>query len=252
MFDSLRTWKAPVAKLRRHIARRRHASLAGRSRDEFAKGSAEWLVLTELKYGGIQRKVPRLKVSEKDPRTPEQLAAHTTHTGGDRMSAMYHGYARKYAQHLKPFLREEAGALTLVEAGILRGTGLAIWADLFEGATIIGLDIDLSHFEGHLPTLRSLGAFRNARVSVHEFDQFVDNTELLGRILHGRRIDVMIDDGHHTEETILSTFASARPHLGDRFVYFVEDNATVWRRLRAAYPAYNFDCCGELTVVHLR
>jgi hypothetical protein len=32
----------------------------------------------------------------------------------------------------------------------------------------------------------------------------------------------------------------------------VEDNATVWHRLRAAYPAYDFDHCGELTVIYRR
>jgi hypothetical protein len=37
-------------------------------------GTTEWLVRTEIKYGGIVTNVPRNKVSPKDPRTKAQLS----------------------------------------------------------------------------------------------------------------------------------------------------------------------------------
>ena len=55
-------------------------------------GTAEWLVGTEIKYGGMVTNVKRNKVSPKDPRTNEQLRSGGM-IGGDRM--LYHGYAQK-------------------------------------------------------------------------------------------------------------------------------------------------------------
>jgi hypothetical protein len=229
-----------------------HASIASSSCDDYKRGTPEWLVLAELKYGGLQKEVPRRKVSGSDPRTPSELIAGGM-IGGDRMSANHHGYARKYAQYLAPFLERDPAELTIVEVGILKGTGLAMWADLFPRARIIGLDIDLSHFRDNLGFLKSLNAFAHRDVVVHELDQFRDNADYLGQILGGASIDVMIDDGFHSEETILKTLESARPHLAQRFVYFVEDNDKVGKLLRSSYPMYDFDCSTpELTVIHSR
>jgi hypothetical protein len=249
MFHAVTSRPAPAAKLRRYAARLRHALLARVPRDAFARGSPQWLALTEQKYGGVQWDVPRRKVSERDPRSDEQLKTGGM-VGGDRMSDLHHGYARTYAQYLKPFIETPPSSPTVVEVGILNGSGLAMWADLFPSATIIGLDIDLSHFKDNLAHLRSLGAFRDTKPSVHEFDQFLDNTALLGRILDGRRIDVMIDDGYHSDETIRNIFEAAEPYLADRFVYFVEDNDAACTSLKALYPTHRIECRGELTVIH--
>lgn len=59
--------------------------------------------------------------------------------GGDRM--LHHGYAKKYAEYLLPFLNR-VQPVTVLECGILRDTGIAIWCDLFQEGRIIGLDID--------------------------------------------------------------------------------------------------------------
>ena len=73
--------------------------------------------------------------------------------GGDRM--LHHGYGPTYARYLQPFVG--ARNLTVAEFGILNGTGLAIWCDLFTDARVIGLDIDLSHFEGNRSALERRG-----------------------------------------------------------------------------------------------
>lgn len=166
--------------------------------------------------------------------------------GGDRM--LDHGYAPKYAQYLAPYLQDQR-RLTIVEIGILRGTGLAIWSDLFPSSRVIGLDIDLAHTRANMPALRTKGAFRESEPELYEFDQYTPDSSYLGTLLKGDRIDICIDDATHDSQAILRTLESVIPHMNEPFVYFVEDNATVYGDIRALYPGYAVDGCGELTVI---
>jgi len=203
-------------------------------------GSTDWLIQREIRFGGYITNIPKLRTSRMDPAKTGFL------TGGDRM--LTHGYAAMYYKYLKRFL--DAGEeLTLVEIGILKGTGLAIWCDLFEQARIIGLDIDLGNYYGNLGDLKKRGAFRRNQPAVFEFDQFQDNTEYLGRILQGRRIDVAIDDGCHADPAILSTLKSVIPHLAENFVYFIEDNRSVHTTIQHLHPEFSVENQGEITVL---
>jgi hypothetical protein len=208
-------------------------------------GSPAWLIGAELKYGGIQTNVPRHKVSPHDPRSREEVKKGGM-TGGDRF--LHHGYAKKYAHYLKPYLSAER-PLTLIEVGILKGTGLAIWSELFPNARIIGLDIDLSHFENNRNFLEDQGAFQTDNLELHEFDQFVDNSATLETILNGDSIDIFIDDGFHSNASILTTMKSVLPFLADTFVYFVEDNRRVHTEIRKQYPQYCIENDDRLTII---
>lgn len=212
--------------------------------DRAPKGSASWLIATEAKYGGLISNVQRNKVSPLDPRSATELQ-NGGMTGGDRM--FHHGYAPKYAEFLRPFIGGKP--VHLVEIGILKGTGLAIWCDLFANGKVRGFDIDLGHTRNNIPFLKSCGAFRETEPELHEFDQFVDNTDYVGSILKGDRLDICIDDGFHSNESIIITMKSLVPYLNDRFVYFIEDNSEVHRELRSLYPQFDIENCGELTVV---
>jgi hypothetical protein len=207
-------------------------------------GSVSWLVGVERKYGGFVTNVPRLKVSPTDPRQKGDLQAGGM-TGGDRM--FHHEYGPKYSEHLQRFL--DKSRVTLVEIGILRGTGIAMWCDLFPEGRVLGLDIDLGHIEGNLQNLEALGGFTKNRPELYEFDQFLDNAEYLGRLLGGDKIDICIDDGFHSVDSILTTLASVIPHLADRFLYIIEDNRTVHKIIREVYPEFEVDHLGELTVL---
>lgn len=208
-------------------------------------GTTAWLVYTEIKYGGIVTKVPRNKVSPKDPRTKEQLIQGGM-VGGDRM--LHHGYAKKYSEYLLPYVKK-GGAVTVAEFGILKGTGLAIWCDLFQDGRILGFDIDLGHIYDNMDNLKNLGAFKIKQPELYEFDQFLDNIDYLGTILKGDRIDICIDDGFHSDESILITMKSVIPHLADKFVYFIEDNSDVHKEIRSIYPNLLVDNDGEITIV---
>lgn len=186
----------------------------------------------EHRFGGVQKNVPRRRVSKYDPRTRGALAAGGMR-GGDRMIA--HGYAPHYAAYLQPFL--EVRDLVVVELGILRGSGLAVLCDLFpRAARIIGLDVDTSHYREHRGKLEALGAFKKRRPEVHEFDELApDAGARLARILAADRVHVFIHDALHYDDAILSTIAHAHRHFAQRYRCFIEDNATVGTALAQTY-----------------
>lgn len=145
-------------------------------------GSADWLARTEITYGGYVTGVERRKVSAQDGRNKEELAFGGM-TGGDRM--LHHGYGPIYARYLAPFLGQSG--MTVAEFGILKGTGLAIWCDLFPTARIIGFDIDLGHFKDNRAALERRGAFKQNTPEIYEFDQLTPNVERLAKALGGGR-----------------------------------------------------------------
>ena len=97
--------------------------------------------------------------------------------------------------------------------------------------------------------LLELGAFGDNSPELYEYDQFVDSTELLNDILDGDKIDIFMDDGIHHDDAIMTTLRSVRPHLSDQFVYFVEDNPSVYKKIEPEYPRYPIHVDGELTVI---
>lgn len=210
-------------------------------------GTKEWLIQTEQKYGGYVSGVPRRRVSDMDPRTPEQIRWGGME-GGDRMSDLRQGYGRYYERYLAPFVRRD-DPITLVEVGILQGTGLAIWSDLFPRGRVIGLDIDLDIIRSNLSTLRRRGAFVNENVELYEFDAFENNADLFMKILQGDRIDVMIDDAVHFDRAIITTFESARPYHADAFVHLIEDNRSVHATLTTQFPELTVESFDKLTVI---
>lgn len=203
------------------------------SRDHYPPGTIPWLALTELKYGGFQ-----------DGGANSRLCQ-----GGDRMSPFHHDYAPDYARFLKPWL-SHAGPLTLIEIGILNGTGLALWCDLFPKARIIGLDIDTSNFHAHLPRLRHLGAFSQNIPEVHFFDQLdpAQMNRTLKSVLASDHANIVIDDGCHSIESIEKTFAALLPFLASRYTYFIEDNREAYRTMKHLHPKLRWLPRDELTI----
>ncbi len=201
----------------------------------------KWLIEKEIRYGGIATNVPRNKVSPFDTRTREEI-----NTGGDRM--LYHGYAEKYAEYLSPIIKAKKLPV-FVETGILKGSGLAVWCDLFEKGRIICLDKDLNHIKNNIKNLKKLSAFLKNQPELYEFDQSVDNKNYLEKILKGDKIDIVIDDGFHSDESILNTMKSILPHLSKNFIYFIEDNSKISKKLKLVYPSLKVDSKNELTIV---
>ena len=155
------------------------------------------------------------------------------------MSQRYNGYADLYQSYLEPFVNQRDRVYTICEIGILQGTGLAIWCDLFPNSRVIGLDLELSYFNENFDKLRELGAFSQNSPEVHQFDQYDNhNTEILQKLLGGRTVDVCIDDGIHTNEAILNTLKCMTPYLSEEFVYFIEDNKNVHIEISSLYKQF--------------
>ena len=150
---SFRSWRArqgwhrSIRKTRIRLSERAYL----KSESNSVPGTRKWLIEAEIRYGGKIFGVAT-KNSPLDPTGSETLA-----DGGDRM--LHHGYANHYARFLEPYVKNRGDRIVICEVGVLEGTGLAIWCDLFPNARCIGLDIDLSNIKGNMDNLRGLGAF---------------------------------------------------------------------------------------------
>ncbi len=151
---------------------------------------------------------------------------------------LHQEYANHYAKFLEPYVRNRGERIVICEVGVLEGTGLAIWCELFPNSRIVGLDIDLSNIKRNMDNLRSLGAFSRNTPELYQYDQFVYSSDYVKEILNGDRIDVFTDDGRHSDEAIMTTLKSFAPHLKERFVYFVEDNWDVHKIIEQLYPEW--------------
>jgi hypothetical protein len=207
------------------------------SRENFLPGSWRWLALTESLYGGFQVGF-----------------ATGACRGGDRMSPFFHGYGETYEEFLKPWLLLREQPLTLVEVGILNGSGLAIWCDLFPKARVIGLDLNLSNFHANRSRLESYGAFSNNAPEVYEFNQLDPShaSSVLKNVLGDSKIDIAVDDGCHSIESIKITFNCLRSFLKEQFVYFIEDNFDTYDVLASEHKDYRWSQRGEMVIVRNR
>jgi hypothetical protein len=204
-----------------------------KNRDDFAPGTWQWLALSELQYGGFKVGV-----------------ASRQNRGGDRMSPFFHRYGITYQEFLKTVMPRRGEGLTLVEIGILNGSGLAIWCDLFPKARVIGLDIDLRNFEANRASLEAAGAFSENRPELHEFNQLDPSKAavLIRKILGETKVDIAIDDGCHSIESIEITFRAMLPHMAPQFVYFIEDNFDTYDVLAGRHRELRWAQRGEMTV----
>lgn len=207
-----------VIRQRRLDDRRREETFRERNLEEIARsgdvhGSPGWMIRTERTYAPTRDRY-RAVNSRLSPRR------RLVNSGGDKMGFDRNGYAPAYSQILERWI---GGAPTLVELGAFRGSGLALWSDLFPDGHVIGLDVELDHFVENLAALRSRGAFAHGVPPVLRFDAYAPDVDVLGAALSGRTIDIFIDDGPHREEPSCTTAERVRPLLSDRFTYVIED-----------------------------
>lgn len=204
--------------------------------------TAEFLQKSELDFGGYVYRVKSNIKSKNVVRKDSEF-----HVGGDRMSIFFHDYSEKYAQYLEFFKLEN---INLLEIGILNGGGLAIWDRFFDNKKIYGFDYDLSNFLDNFETLKGLGAFKKQTPIVVEFDQFASNNALINSYFKKNLLDVVIDDGNHSDEACVKSFNDLYPYLNNKFVYFIEDNKSAYRHLMNLYEDLNFDIdLNGLTVI---
>jgi hypothetical protein len=205
---------------------------------------SEYLQFLEIKYGGY---ITEVAATIDTSNVKKRVSGN--HTGGDRMNIFFHDYSSKYSEYLSP-LRQSDDLIRILEVGILKGTGLAVWSEYFNNKEIYGFDYDLGNFEDNKSNLVELGAFKDGLPMTLFYDQFADNSETLKKTFGDKKLDVVVDDAFHSDESIINTFDELQPYLADIFVYFIEDNRFAWKKLKVKYPNYKFDYNGdELTIV---
>jgi len=182
----------------------------------------------------LRRRVASLRTRLRRPRSwTEEIAVHAARLGGvvdapprepdpslrddplnrlaerHRPSKIGHDYMRHYWRHFRD--RRET-TRRLVEVGVQTDRSIRLWEEFFPNAEILGIDID--------PECKR---FQGGRRRIFIGDQL--DTEFLHRFVveTGGGFDIVIDDGLHTEEAILTTFSVLFPALQARGVYAIED-----------------------------
>ena len=102
--------------------------------------------------------------------------------------------------------------IRILEIGVLDGRSLASWADYFPNAKVYGLDIDPDCVR-----------FESGRT--HIFTGGQTDSDLLARVRNEvpEGFDIIIDDGSHYVDHVITTFGELFPHLRPNGIYVVED-----------------------------
>jgi cephalosporin hydroxylase len=131
------------------------------------------------------------------------------HTG--RNSGKWKHYFDYYDRHLERFVGKQ---FTLLEIGTCYGGSLQIWKKYFgPNVKIIGIDID--------PRTK----FEESQIYTEVGSQ--SDPEFLATILNRYGTpDVIIDDGSHIQNDVMSSFINLYPRLNDGGVYVIEDTHT--------------------------
>jgi hypothetical protein len=152
----------------------------------------EYLQFLEIKHDGYITEVPATIDSSK-----VKKIYSGSHTGG-RMNVFFHDYSFKYSEYLTP-LSQSDDLIRILEVGILKGTGLAVWSEYFNNKEIYGFDYDLGNFEDNKSYLIELGAFKDGLPITMFYDQFADNSETLKKTFGDNKLDVVVDDAFHSD-----------------------------------------------------
>jgi hypothetical protein len=133
---------------------------------------------------------------------------------GTDKSSLIHNYTRIYEELFESFRHS---SINLLEFGIAKGDSVQMWRDYFPNGNIVCIDI-LKQFD-------SLGD----RVTPYIGSQ--DDESILRSIkdTHGM-FDIIIDDGSHVNNNIISSYNLCMKHdlLKDKSFYVIEDFHTAF------------------------
>ncbi len=123
--------------------------------------------------------------------------------------SFYHNYTEVYARYFS-HLREQP--IKFLEIGIYKGASVKLWEDYFKHADLHFIDITFQYVQYYSP-----------RSHYHLCNQ--ENPADLQRFLleTGGDFDVIIDDGGHTMNQQITSFAVLFPHLKSGGMYIIED-----------------------------
>lgn len=135
--------------------------------------------------------------------------------GSDKWGA--HWYAKHYEQHFRPLRNQRLNILEIGIGGEARpnsgGASLRMWADFFPRGTVHGIDLHDKSF------------LQSDRIKIYQGSQA--DADFLQRVIGEIGApEIIIDDGSHRNEHVLTTFNILFPLLADDGIYVIEDTQT--------------------------
>jgi hypothetical protein len=132
-----------------------------------------------------------------------------------------HMYTEIYEKYLNKFIDSE---LTMIEIGFtdprFPGKSLIFWDKLFPNLKYYGIDnIQILNFDYNQEKMTLINCDQNNKEDLKYFIQSFDLDN---------KIDLIIDDGTHQSEHILTSFTTLFPHIKKGGFYFIEDLHASW------------------------
>lgn len=170
----------------------------------------------------------RIRNSLRSDDLPSLAARHGTDKWGS------HWYARHYDFHFTPFRRRRMNVLEIGVGGYRDaasgGQSLRMWRDYFPNAHIYSLDI------------YDKSALQEERITIFQGSQN-DPEFLRGIMARIGGADIIVDDGSHVSEHVITSFHTLFPLLNDGGIYAIEDLQTSYSgqsheiRVQSGVPA---------------
>jgi len=143
----------------------------------------------------------------------------------DKASQFSRTYAKPhdYLRHLERFfepMRDKP--IKLLEIGVGGGESVRTWLEYFPNAKVFGVDIVSGTNDYNTP-----GKWINADIGSHYTFACGDQSkpEFWKKFVevYGGEWDVVIDDGSHVAQDIVTTFSELWPHVASGGIYEIED-----------------------------
>ena len=156
----------------------------------------------------------------------QQFESYKSYRSSKYLSIKHSSYFQVYDELFAPYRRR---AIVFVEIGVLNGGSLFMWRDFFgPEARIIGIDLnpgakqwEKDGFEIHIGS-QSDAAF---------WDRFF---AAVGDV------DILLDDGGHTNGQQIMTAEKCIPHIKDRGMLLIEDTHSSYLRVFGNPSKYSF------------
>lgn len=147
---------------------------------------------------------------------------------------LYHGYISYYSKYFAPLRYKRIKLLEIGVGGfqdpMIGGESLRTWKDYFPFGKICGIDIiDKS-------------SLKENRIEIFQGDQS-DKQSLVKIVNKFGRPDIIIDDGSHRSEHVITSFNALFPLLKNRGIYVIEDlHTSYWRHFNNNIGDLNSPC----------
>lgn len=162
--------------------------------------------------------------------TMDRLSELANKVGTDKGTAAFcsHSYTVIYNQLFEPLLENN---VKMLEIGVadprFPGASAQMWRDYFPQLYFVGYDIN--------PEAKK---FENVADYMYMFIGDQNNPDDLNKCIaeHGGEFDIILDDGSHYSEHILTSFEHLFPHLKPGGYYIVEDLHSVYTKADVTIP----------------